>query len=164
MKNKSLVIYSTLVLTILLSSCWNKETQVKIEETKTGSENTQALDEINNEMQKVEENNEMSQTGENITQSGTTTAKVVKLDKVYTSPGWQDEVEFSISLNGNVIENVETKLIKWNNETKRQTENFNKNINDEIKGKTIEEAKNINIVWGSSLTTEAFKSALKDLK
>ena len=36
-------------------------------------------------------------------------------------------------------------------------------INGEISGKTLEEAKEISVVGGSSLTTGAFKAALKSM-
>lgn len=149
MKNKSIFVYVTLV-TLLLTSCWNK--------TETNTETNQVLDEINQEVEKID----------NITttwdeqSSINSEAKVLKLEKKYTSPGWEDQVEFNITMNWNVIENVEANLLIWWDISKKRTEAFNNEIMS-IKWKTIEEVQNMTVIWWSSLTTQAFKDALKEI-
>ena len=164
MKNKKILILSTLMITLLLSSCANKEVENKEENT----ESNQVLEDINNEVENMEnevENMETEETKNSTTENTWAIEwKVQKLNKTYTSPGGQDEVEFSITMSWSTIENVDAKLVKWLEESEERTEAFQKEINTVLKWKTIEEASQIKIVWGSSLTTEAFKSALKDLK
>jgi hypothetical protein len=157
MKNKKIFILSTLMITLLLASCTNKEVENEWE----SNENKQVLEEINEEVENMVQEIDTNTTMEN---TWTTDSKVQKLNKVYTSPGWQDEVEFSITMSWNTIENVDTKLVKWSEVSEARTKAFKDTVNTELKWKTLEEASKIKIIWGSSLTTEAFKSALKDIK
>ncbi len=154
MKNKKLVLLSTILLTILLSSCGNKEVE-KIEEV----DNTQVLNDMNNEVANID----ATETTSTWTDTSIPEAKVQKLNKTYVSPGWNDEVEFTVIMNGILIENVEAKLVTWNPDSEKYTAWFAKWINEVVKGKTTEEASTISIVSGASLTTEAFKSVIKDV-
>lgn len=90
-------------------------------------------------------------------------SKTLKLNQSYTSPGWKDEVEFTVALDGKVIRSVTVKTIKGGDITKKLQAAFGSAINTVIAWKTIEEAKNIATVWGASLTTQAFISAIKSM-
>ena len=89
--------------------------------------------------------------------------KVIKLNQTYTSPGWQDEVAFTISLEGNTITEVKSETIKAHEVSQKYQNGFAKDINSAVKGKTLEEAKEISTVAWASLTTGAFKKALKNM-
>lgn len=72
----------------------------------------------------------------------------------------EDEVEFTLTMNGDKIENVEMKSLSADKLTPPQ-QNFADAINAAVKGKTMNDVKDLTTVGGSSLTTEAFKEALR---
>ncbi|MDD2870422.1 MAG: hypothetical protein PHS49_00395 [Candidatus Gracilibacteria bacterium] len=158
MKNNKIFILLALFLTIFLASCGSENTEVIEDTTENNTENTQVLEDINNELENIEQQDDIQSDN-----SANTETKVVKLNKVYTTPGGEDEVEFNITMNGNLIENVDTKLIVGGDISQARTKAFSDSVNTELKGKTLEEAAEISIIGGSSLTTGAFKSALKDM-
>ena len=88
--------------------------------------------------------------------------RVVKVDKKYTTPAWEDKVSFSVKLNWDKIQDVQVEVLSGWDITKKRVESFWKAINEAVVWKTLEEAGSISIVWGSSLTTNAFKEVLKD--
>lgn len=89
--------------------------------------------------------------------------KVNKINKTYKSPGWNDEVAFTITMNGDKIEKVVTESVKWNDISKKLQQSFWDAINAQIKGKTLEEAKWVKAVGGASLTTKAFVDVLETM-
>jgi hypothetical protein len=92
-----------------------------------------------------------------------TSLKVNKINKTYKTPGWNDEVAFTITMNGNTIEKVVTESVKWNDISRKLQQSFWDAINAQIKGKTLEEAKWIKAVGGASLTTKAFVDVLETM-
>jgi len=96
--------------------------------------------------------------------SKTQSGSVTTLTQLYTSPAGEEEVVFAVTMDGDTISHVEvTPKSPQSQISVTRMENFGKNINSEIDGKTILEAQDIGVVGGSSLTTKAFKAALKDM-
>lgn len=158
MKKFKIFLSISLFFILTLWSC-NKEKDVIIDSNQTWTvDSTGLLEEINSEV----ENNENSANNENWS-SGSLDSKVVKINKTYVSPGWNDEIEFSIKTNWDKIENVSVNMVKWSEISTKLATSFWEWINSVIVWKTIEEAKNIDTVWWASLTTNAFKEALKDI-
>lgn len=111
----------------------------------------------NKEVESVEENPEDIQ--EEVSSVG-----LIQLEQTYTSPAGTETVSFQLDINDGVIENVGI-IPVWveNPVSTARIDAFANEINTVIIGKTLEEAKNIGVVGGSSLTTEAFITALKNM-
>jgi len=88
---------------------------------------------------------------------------IIKLHKAYTSPWGTDKVTFDISMSGDKIIGIKINEIKTNPTSKVYIWFFNDNIWEVVKWKTIKEIRKIDTIWGASLTTNAFKEALKNL-
>lgn len=188
MKKFKMFFSIVLLMVLTLSSCGKKEEIEngninKISTWTESNENKEALDEVNSEVDKVigdiestientwsDEKSWNTKVSTGNTNSGTVNntssiseSKVTKLNKTYVSPGWNDEIVFSIKTKWDKIENVTIEKIKWDETSKKIIKSFWDSINNVIVGKTIEEAKNISTVWWASLTTNAFKEALKNM-
>lgn len=148
MRERKILFFVSFFVLLSLVSCWKTNEEVS----------------VNNETQQVvnEVNNELTQT-EQTTSWQSVESKVVKSKQVYTSPGWQDEVEFSITVQWNVVENVQAQMLVGGDMSHKRTQAFNDWV-VELKWKTIEELSEIQAIWGSSLTTQAFKTALKEIQ
>lgn len=93
-----------------------------------------------------------------------TQTKVIELNQTYASPAGDENVRFTINLSGDTIESVSTAAIGVeNNISQARIDAFGAAINSAISWKTLEEAKNIGVVGGSSLTTDAFTAAIKGM-
>lgn len=174
---KKFTIFFSIILLLVLTLSWcneKKETEsINItntwansvisstwaENTWSTEENKKDLEEVNSEIEQVinEIEKSWSETG------ATSSWKVMKIDKTYKSPGWDDKVSFSIKLNWNKIESVAVTPVEWSEKSREEMAEFGKSINSVVSWKTIEEAKNISVVGWASLTTNAFKEALKNI-
>lgn len=126
-----------LLLTVFIASCGAKVDETKVVEDET---TTEVVTEINNELENLNE--------------VTPIKNIVKLDAKYNNPAWEVDMVIDYTLDDNgVIETIDVSATTYD-----LTE-FNESIKILV-WKTIEEAKNTEITWGS-LTTEAFKKALK---
>ena len=100
-----------------------------------------------------------------IIETPTEEKKVIELNQTYTSPAWEEDVAFTINMLGDTIENIS--VLAWknvvNNITKARINAFAEAVTDALMGKTLQEAKNVEVIGGSSLTTGAFKKAIKDM-
>lgn len=171
---KFTLFFSIALLTLLtLTSCNKKEeveenatvvkteTWVENKETSTWTEDQKTLENVNSEVDQVindiegEVEKSWSDTG--------STWTVKKLNQMYKTPGWDDEVAFSIKMKWDKIENVMVETVKWSEISTKMMKSFWDWINSVIVWKTIEEAKNISVVGWASLTTNAFKDALKNM-
>lgn len=132
-----------LVLSVFLVSCGAK-----------APEQTTDLDVENITNEVVSEINSELETIENVPTTNTN-SDVMKIDAKYNNPAWEVDmtIDYTLSENG-TIETIEVSATTYD-----LTE-FNEEVKNQLIGKTIEEAKTANIAWGS-LTTEAFKKALK---
>ncbi len=181
--------YLLLLVTLLfLASCGKEETEVTTEikkENPTSAQVEMLWDEVIGSTVKWEENPTpipvSTQTKEGIStrfvnpketkmnSTGTQKAsepsslKVNKINKVYKTPGGDDEVSFSIQLDGNTIKNVQIESIKGGDISKKLQKSFWDAINGQIVWKTLDEAKNVKAVWGASLTTKAFVDVINTL-
>lgn len=92
------------------------------------------------------------------------TSKVIELPQAYTSPAGEENVVFTINVEGGIITDVDV-TPKWveNQISQKRIDAFAQNIDAVVEGKTLEEAQNISVVGGSSLTTDAFTAALKNM-
>lgn len=176
MKKFKMFFSIVLLMVLTLSSCGKKEEIENVNSVSTwteSSENKEALEEVNSEVDKVIgeiestientwSNMEVS-TGTIKNTSSTWESKVIKLNKTYVSPGGNDEIAFSVKMNWDKIENVLVETVKWWDISQKMMKLFWDSINTSIVWKTIEEAKNISTVWWASLTTNAFKDALKNM-
>lgn len=169
LKDKKFIL--SLVALTLLASCAKKDAPTD-EVTDTGSNTSIVEEELLNDINEVIESIESGSTDETV--SGSTTPdtpkaddaageKVMKLNQTYTSPGGEDEVEFTVTMNGDTIENVAVKTIKGNDVTKKLQAAFWDAINSEIKGKTLTDVEALSAVGWASLTTGAFKKAVKNM-
>lgn len=171
MKKFRLFFAIILLAMLTLSSCTKEES--------TSTENKEVLNEINDEVDKTanEEKNESAETEktENVSWTTVTTEskpietasswKVQKINKIYKSPGWNDEVAFSIELDWDKkIKKVLVETVKWWDTSTQLMKLFADSINKEVVWKTITEAGGVVAVWWASLTTNAFKDALKEVK
>lgn len=186
MKKFKMFFSIVLLMVLTLSSCGKKEEIENVNSVSTwteNSENKEALEEVNSEVDKVigeientientwsnekSWNTEVSTGKTNIGEfkntSFTWESKLIKLSKNYVSPGWNDEVAFSVKVSWDKIENVSVEMVKWDETSEKIIKSFRDSINTSIVWKTIEEAKNISTVWWASLTTNAFKAALKNM-
>lgn len=141
------IIY-VLLLTILIASCTagdkneakntNNWTEVNNEETIIDD----TLNEIVSELDKIDSEEEISED------------KMVKIEAPYTNP----ETDVDMVINYSLNEDKTIKTIEITSTTYPLDE-YNESVKTVI-GKTIEEAKEADIAWGS-LTNAAFKAALK---
>ena len=127
-----------LILTVFIASCGAKvEETTKIEDEIT----TEVTTEMNNELASLDETN-------------TSESNIVKLDAKYTNPAWEVDMVINYTLDENSkIETIDVSATTYD------LKDFNTSIQTLV-GKTIDEAKTADIA-GGSLTTEAFKKALK---
>ncbi|MDD3793504.1 MAG: hypothetical protein PHI37_01715 [Candidatus Gracilibacteria bacterium] len=132
-----------LVLSVFLVSCGAK-----------APEQTTDLDVENITNEVVSEINSELETIENVPTTNTN-SDVMKIDAKYNNPAGEVDmtIDYTLSENG-TIETIEVSATTYD-----LTE-FNEEVKNQLIGKTIEEAKTANIA-GGSLTTEAFKKALK---
>lgn len=140
-----------LVTLVLLASC--------------GTETTVTPEEVTNELPQVETPSvvEEIENETTTTTEETDAEKIIELNQSYTSPGWEEKVAFTITLDGEKIRSVAVVGTSDNEISGKRMQAFADAINGEISGKTLEEAKEISVVGGSSLTTGAFKAALKSM-
>lgn len=164
--------YTILLITLtLLASCGAPSPD--IESTKITNDLPQlkvpnnTLEKINQETESIErtENIEDTKTIENVSQdTGLETPKIIELKQTYNSPAGEEYVGFRINMNGEKIDSVEvTPILTQNEISEKRISAFAEGITNAISGKTLAQAENISIVWGSSLTTNAFKEALKNM-
>lgn len=90
-------------------------------------------------------------------------SKVELLETVYNSPGGPETVVFNVSIRDDIIDNVSLDVLESSPVGDKYLARFESGINDATAGLTIQEASEIPIVSGSSLTTKAFTTALKGL-
>lgn len=130
-----------LVISVFLVSCGAKapETTTEVDVENITNE---VVSEINSELETIED--EMVPVKD-----------IVKIDATYTNPAWEVDMVINYTLSDTgVIETIEVSATTYD-----LTE-FNEEVKSQLVWKTIEEAKNTEVAWGS-LTTEAFKKALK---
>lgn len=126
-----------LILTVFIASCGAKVDETTVVQDEATSE---VVAEINNEVETLNETN--------------TESNVIKLDAKYTNPAGEVDMVINYTLNEDgTIATINTTATTYD------LSQFNEAIQTLV-GKTIEEAKSAEIAWGS-LTTEAFKNALK---
>ncbi len=130
-----------LVLSVFLVSCGAKAPEITTEVDVENITN-EVVSEINSELETIED--EMVPVKD-----------IVKIDATYTNPAWEVDMVINYTLSDTgVIETIEVSATTYD-----LTE-FNEEVKSQLVWKTIEEAKNTEVAWGS-LTTEAFKKALK---
>lgn len=171
MKKFRLFFAIVLLATLTLSSCTN-------DEKAKAPENKEVLNEVNTEVDNTVKEDEKtestwaeaSEVKETEASTSTTETKIVqtwkvqKINKIYKSPGWDDEVSFSVEMDWDKIKSVLVTTIKWGDDSTKLMKLFGDSINKEVSWKTIAEVSDISAVWWASLTTIAFKEALKDVK
>lgn len=156
-KNNKKILTSFLIFITFLTlvSCWNNT-----ENTNNNiNEETENINSMIEDTNNTEANNNDSQ----METSWDSNWEILKLEKKYISPGWEDDVVFNINIENWVIQNVNCDINKANRESREYIGRFNDIINTVIIWKTIEEAKNIDIVWWASLTTNAFIQAINEI-
>ncbi|NVP17826.1 hypothetical protein HUU51_03850 [Candidatus Gracilibacteria bacterium] len=130
-----------LVLSVFLVSCGAKAPEITTEVDVENITN-EVVSEINSELETIED--EMVPVKD-----------IVKIDATYTNPAGEVDMVINYTLSDTgVIETIEVSATTYD-----LTE-FNEEVKSQLVGKTIEEAKNTEVA-GGSLTTEAFKKALK---
>lgn len=146
MNRKNTKIAAILIALAVLASCSKSEDTVQTKTSSTVQDTTVA---VNNEINNAVDSQE------------TTTNKVVRKSR-YELPQWkgEEEVEFTLTMNGDKIESVEVKNLNADKLSPPQ-QNFADAINAAVKGKSINDVKDLTTVGGSSLTTEAFKEAVR---
>lgn len=147
MNRKNTKIAGLLITLALLASC-SQKSEVAVEtETAAPAEQTTAA--VNNEIN-------------NAVATESFASNVIVKKQRYELPGGkgEEELEFKVTMNGGVIESVTVKNLNINDLTPPQ-QNFADAINSVIKGKSINDIKELSVVGWSSLTTEAFKEALR---
>ena len=130
-----------LILSVFLVSCGAKAPE---QTTDLDVENitNEVVSEINSELETIED--EMVPVKD-----------IVKIDARYNNPAWEVDMVINYTLSdAGIIETIEVSATNYD-----LTE-FNEEVKSQLVGKTINEAQNIEIAW-SSITTEAFKKALK---
>ena len=92
-------------------------------------------------------------------------SKVVKINQTYSVPRHSDETAmYQIEIDGDVLKSVYVSAVGVvDHESLRYIDSFNQEIGSEIKGKSLKEVKNISTVGWASITTDAFKNALKEI-
>lgn len=132
-------VFSLLFLIAFLASCGTSN----IEPQTTTTENEPQVNEMESEMQEFE-NETMDE------------EKMETIEYSYTNP--KQEVNMTISY----TTDEKGKISAVNVESADyDLSNFNTAISEKIMGLTLEEASEVSSVSGSSLTTEAFKEAIK---
>lgn len=179
--NKKYIIF--LITLFLLASCGKQETQnnevtneipqIDAPTIETSNENTasdnqpdtpeetsQEDDSINTRPEEINIENEE----EDAMDTPQASTKVIELTQTYVAPPGNETIDISMSLNWNTIENITVSPVWVENPiSKKHISGFAENIQDTVAGMTLEEASEISIVAGASLTTWAFKKALKDM-
>ncbi len=89
--------------------------------------------------------------------------KTINLTQNYSSPGGPESFSLSINTSDGKIQNIDISVIEAGNVWQKYISSFANSINNATNGLTIEEASEIGIVSGASLTTNAFKAALKNM-
>jgi len=156
--------YTILLVTLVLLTSCGSETQENGEMTNELPQvesPTDVMEELQEQTDMIEEQN----TEETPVSEATSSAsKIITLKQNYTSPAGEELVEFDIEMDGETITNVKMTPIEVKSEiTEKRMAAFSDDINDAVVGKTLAEASDISVVGGSSLTTGAFKTALKNM-
>ncbi len=161
--------FAVLLALAFLASCGAK-TEVIETPAESGALEWQELlgeKELFNEIEKIaDEVENTTGSGVNETPIDETEAEanaIQTLTQTYTSPGGEETVAFTIHMDDSQIEKVEVVGTSNNDISKARIQAFADAINTTISGKTLAEAKSIGVIGGSSLTTGAFKEALKSM-
>lgn len=144
-KNTKIAVF--LIALTLLASC-SQKSEVAVE-TETAAPVEQTTAAVNNEIN-------TAVTTESIA------SNVIVEKQRYELPGGkgEEELEFRVTMNGWVIESVEVSNLNTNKLSPPQ-QNFADAVNQAVKGKAIKDVRELATIGGSSLTTEAFKEALR---
>jgi hypothetical protein len=81
----------------------------------------------------------------------------------YTSPGGEEEIGVSLTLENNLIKDVEVEVKATRPISKKLQEDFAANYKTQVVGKSIDEV-NLGKVSGSSLTPKGFNDAIEKIK
>jgi hypothetical protein len=83
----------------------------------------------------------------------------------YKSPGGEDRVAFTVvTSEGGVIADARAEVLQAGDVSKKYVETFSKELPMMLKGKKLSELTSIDKVSGASLTTDAFNTAIGQLK
>ncbi|USN57858.1 MAG: hypothetical protein H6767_05830 [Candidatus Peribacteria bacterium] len=96
-------------------------------------------------------------------QTSSTDIKVVRLEQTYTSPAGNDSVAFELSMNGETIEGITVTPLTEHPVSIQRINSFGDIIGTFVTGKKVSELDELDAIGGSSLTTNAFKEAIKSL-
>lgn len=132
-----------LILSVFLVSCGAKVEEKNVE-MDVDNITSEVISDINSELETLDNQDEIIPV-----------KNIIKLDATYTNPAWEVDMVINYTLDDKwVIETIDV------NATTYDLTEFNEEVKTQLVGKTLEEAKNTEVAWGS-LTTEAFKKALK---
>ncbi len=127
-----------LILTVFIASCGAKVDETKVVEDENA----------------IEISNQINAELETLVEDAANTSKLTRLDAKYTNPTWEVDMVIDYTLDSEwKIETIDVSATTWD------LKDYNTAVQTLV-GKTIEEAKTADIA-GWSLTTEAFKKALK---
>jgi len=82
----------------------------------------------------------------------------------YESPGGFDKVNLNLEIKENKVISVNLESVKVSEISKNFIDNFNREIQKEIIGKSLSDIKMPSVISGASLTTKAFNSKIEELK
>ncbi len=101
----------------------------------------------------VKENNIINNSGNSYTAT-----------KKYASPEGTEQIDVTVYLEGDTINNLVVKNTSSNKTSSRYQSNFSESINNLVVGKSIKNNFDLHAVSGSSATSAAFLEALKDIQ
>ena len=131
-------VFLLLFLVMFLVSC-GANTPV-VEETQTDTDETQMQEEI-----------------DNLEMSEEDMSKVETINYSYTNPAQEVNMKIEYSLDeNNTIQTLDITSDNWD-----KLGDFNTAAKEKLVGMTLEQASEVGVISGSSLTTEAFKEAIK---
>ncbi len=161
--------FAGLLAFVLLASCSSAAPDEVSMNTEVENQDTQTLQDLDNTNMDIEESDtplvtevpvgevtpEMSDMPED--------SVVVTLNETYTSPGWEEWVSFTLTLDGDIISDIQVVWDTDNQISQLRQGKFIEAVANVVEWKTISEAQETWVIGGSSLTTAAFHNALKSL-
>lgn len=148
-KGYSVKILALIFICFILISCQKKEEKLTTDDLLIDIEKESALldDKTPIKVDKFEiKENEIS--------------SIREIVEYYEWDWWKQKVTFYITFVDEKFNNVEAKAVTKNHYITNYTKKFNNWVKKMVEGKRINEVKNISVINGASLTTEAFKKAL----
>lgn len=113
--------------------------------------------------QATEQQQPATSSSTNTLSSGTYTDGTYTETGVYISPGGRESVEVTVTLAGNVIDEVSVKADAASGDSREYQNEFISNYKKLVVGKNIDEV-SLSRVAGSSLTSNGFNSAIELIK